>query len=224
MNVQIYFNEEVKDIVFNTEEQNEWQQLAKELGLENQQKLSHQEQSVVPYKWMNTNLINVCTTLCPAKVDVENYDKEPIPLEVMRQLAFAKKENHFDKIQIWYDDKSPDPMLIGTKCQWFNNTKNERGLNYYFDSKEECLAQPENEGNAYATNEKNYLIARWGDENKSFKQLTDMAVERLTIEVNAKLKSDIEKLKAKLSTSKENIQLFLAGELTKSQIDSTSNW
>jgi hypothetical protein len=224
MNVQIYFNEEVQDIVFNTDEQNEWQELAKELGLDNQLGLADGDNSVVPYQWMNTNLTNVCKTLCPSIATVESYDKAPIPLKVMQQLAFVKKENHFEKIDVWYDDKSPDPFLVGTICKWYNEARDKNNNYMKFKTKQECKDHPDNNGKAYSTDEKQYLIARWGDENKSFKQLTAMAAERLNIEVTAKLKTDIESLKAKLAVSKENITLFLAGEKSRNELDTTKNW
>lgn len=219
-NVQIYFNEEVKDIVFNSEQQTEWQKLAKELGLNNQLELSDEDKSVVPYQWMNTNLINICSTLCPTQVLVENYDKEPLPLEVMQQLAFVKRENHFEHVEVWYNDKSPDPFLVGTKCGFYTYTEgNWDGRSETFKTRKEAEKVAHKDSSVYTTNDKKYLIARWGDEKKSFKQLGKDASDRLNVEIVAKLKTDIENLKAKLATSSENIALYLAGEKTRHELD-----
>jgi hypothetical protein len=46
-------------------------------------------------------------------VDYKKYDKSTIPREVLKEIALAEKEQYFEKIKIWYDDASPDPLVVG---------------------------------------------------------------------------------------------------------------
>ena len=46
-------------------------------------------------------------------------------LEVMKQIAFSVKEEHFSTIEIWADDKAPDPLVVGVTCLYY--TYNEDG-------------------------------------------------------------------------------------------------
>ena len=62
---------------------------------------------------MNKKAERVFAILCPEVVSYKKYDKSTIPREVLREIALAEKEQYFDKICIWYDDASPDPVVVG---------------------------------------------------------------------------------------------------------------
>jgi hypothetical protein len=64
--------------------------------------------------WINKRLSNVLTCLCPKKENVEAYAKSPIPLELLGHIKQAEMKGWFEKIEVWYDDRDPDPVLIGT--------------------------------------------------------------------------------------------------------------
>ena len=61
-------------------------------------------------------------------VEIQKFDVMPIPVEILELVALSVKENYFNKISIWYDDKTPDPVCIGqtgyyTQSSWDGNRK-----------------------------------------------------------------------------------------------------
>jgi hypothetical protein len=97
----------------------EWKQLAEELGMEGQLKLitpksgEESDKNPSPYIHMNAKAERVFAILCPEVVDYKKYDKSTIPRDVLREIAMAERLKFFDKICIWYDDASPDPLVVG---------------------------------------------------------------------------------------------------------------
>lgn len=119
MAVEIYLEPELSEMVGSEEVTAEWKQLAEELGMEGQLKLitpkssEESDKNPSPYIHMNKKAENVFAILCPEVVDYKKYDKSTIPREVLKEIALAEKEQFFDKICIWYDDASPDPLVVG---------------------------------------------------------------------------------------------------------------
>ena len=119
MAVEIYLEPELSEMVGSEEVTSEWKQLAEELGMEGQLKLitpkssGENDKNPSPYIHMNKKAENVFAILCPEVVDYKKYDKSTIPREVLKEIALAEKEQFFDKICIWYDDASPDPLVVG---------------------------------------------------------------------------------------------------------------
>lgn len=119
MAVEIYLEPELEEMVGSVEVTEEWKQLAEELGMEGQLKLiapksgEESDKNPSPYIHMNAKAERVFAILCPEVVDYKKYDKSTIPRDVLREIALAEKEKFFDKICIWYDDASPDPLVVG---------------------------------------------------------------------------------------------------------------
>lgn len=119
MAVEIYLEPELQEMVANEEVTAEWKQLAEELGMEGQLKLiapkleGGTDKNPSPYIHMNKKAERVFAVLCPEVVNYKKYDKSTIPREVLREIALAEKEQYFEKICIWYDDASPDPLVVG---------------------------------------------------------------------------------------------------------------
>jgi hypothetical protein len=119
MAVEIYLEPELEEMVGSVEVTEEWKQLAEELGMEGQLKLitpkseGEDNKNPSPYIHMNAKAERVFAILCPEVVDYKKYDKSTIPRQVLREIALAEKEQFFDKICIWYDDASPDPLVVG---------------------------------------------------------------------------------------------------------------
>ena len=119
MAVEIYLEPELEEMVGSVEVTEEWRQLAEELGMEGQLKLiapkleGEENKNPSPYIHMNAKAERVFAILCPEVVDYKKYDKSTIPRQVLREIAIAEKEQFFDKICIWYDDASPDPLVVG---------------------------------------------------------------------------------------------------------------
>jgi hypothetical protein len=119
MAVEIYLEPELEEMVGSVEVTEEWKQLAEELGMEGQLRLitpksgEESDKNPSPYIHMNAKAERVFAILCPEVVDYKKYDKSTIPRDVLREIALAEKEKFFDKICIWYDDASPDPLVVG---------------------------------------------------------------------------------------------------------------
>ena len=119
MAVEIYLEPELEEMVGSPEVTAEWKQLAEELGMEGQLKLiepktsGEENKNPSPYIHMNKKAERVFAILCPEVVAYKKYNKSTVPREVLKEIALAEKEKFFDEIYIWYDDASPDPLVVG---------------------------------------------------------------------------------------------------------------
>lgn len=233
MAVEIYQNTELNDICFEIDALNEWKEIASELGMESQLGIVKNVESPNPYPYMNNSLQRIMETLCPTKVDFKKYDKTPIPLEVMKQLSYSIKENHFKEIQIWYDDKSSDPLAVGYTYQFYpydnnyNRLKDNNKQDVLFNSEKEAKEYCELVGFKYRsiskTNENKYLIARWADVIRPFNELKELAKERIIEKYAATLRNEIEEKQQALKKITDNAILFLNGEISENQLKG-SHW
>lgn len=231
--VEIYFEKELSDIVFEPQSLDEWKSITEELGIKGQIELAEGTKSPIPYPYMNNKMKLVASTLCPTKIDLKEYSKTTIPLEVLRQAKFAIEEKHFGKIQVWYDDKSPDPFLIGIVGEWQGDIRNNSSTtmkiidaagNKTFKNKEDLdkaadelrIAYPDYKGiSSWFYEKEYYLLARWGDHLRDFKELTQMAIDRVIDENSKSLTAEIAKLQEKLKLIRENAPLYIDGILSK---------
>lgn len=183
--VETYIIEETQELIYDNEKLDQWNKLVGELGLTGQTKIVKPEKSPIPFLWMNQALVATFTELCPRKVLVAEYDKTPIPVEALSLVALSVKENYFEKIQVWYNDKNPDPAIVGII----------KGANY--DPK-------------YPTWESGfeyYLLARWSDVKASLVELTERARKLFLLRRSSELeriikryKDDIEELETEANT------------------------
>jgi hypothetical protein len=111
--VQTFIVEESKELIYDSDKIQEWKNKCEELGLSNQLLLAEKDKSPVPFECMNEVQKRVYETLCPAKENYKQYKRTAIPLEVLSLIALAEKEGYFNEIQIWYDNKTPDPIAVG---------------------------------------------------------------------------------------------------------------
>jgi len=111
--VEMFYVEENKELIHDQEQIDKWKELVQNLGLEGQADLSREGRNPIPFMNMDTITERVYSVLCPMKVEIEKYGKTAIPVQVLGAVALCKKERYFEKIQIWYDDKSPDPVCVG---------------------------------------------------------------------------------------------------------------
>lgn len=228
MAVQIFQNEELNNLLFEVEALNEWKDLAQEMGMESQLEISRGKESPNPYPYMNTGIKIIMETLCPTKVGFKEYNKTPIPLEVMRQLHFSIKENHFKHIEIWYDDKTPDPLAVGYTYQFYcydrsyKHLQNEKNKDVLFETEKEARDYCNVIGfDCYGVakkDENKYLIARWADVLRPFNELKELAKERIIEKYGATLKVEIEEKQQALNKLIDNAILFLNGEITENQL------
>jgi hypothetical protein len=228
MAVQIYQNEELNDIMFQVEALDEWKELANELGMDSQLEFIRKAESPIPYPYINMSMRTIFKTLCPTNVNFKKYSKTPIPLEVMKQIGFSVKESHFTKIEVWYDDKSPDPFAIGIVEKWYaynkqyNHLKGADNKDLLFDSQEQAKNYAETVGfDCYGvsiSSTDRYLIARWADEIRPINELKELAKERLLEKFGAELRVEIEEKTQALKKLIDNVVLYLNAEISEGQL------
>lgn len=179
--VETYLIEETVGLIYDNEQLERWNSHVKDLGLTGQQTLSKPEKSPIPFMHMKQTIISVFETLCPRKVDVSVYDKTPIPVEVLELIALSKREQYFEKIQIWFDDKDPDPACIGINPNGWYVSYDTKKEDYTRRTKQEAeqLAQ-ETGGKAtpFSWDNNHYLIGRWADVKRPIDELKDLAKKR----------------------------------------------
>jgi hypothetical protein len=177
--VQTFVVEESKELIYDNDKLQEWKEKCELLGLDKQIALTTKQASPIPFEVMNTVSRRVYETICPTKVRYAEYGKTAIPLEVLSLIHLSENESYFKEIQIWYDDKSPDPLAVGikqkSKYEWDNEL---------------------------------YLIARWGDALRPFDELKKMAVKIYTATTKLTLKKKISDAQHKLENLELNTQLY----------------
>ena len=136
MEVKIYREPENESIIIDDEALSEYHALTKKLGLKNEV----QEKVPSVYIPINSAMSTLLKALCPNTENVEDYNKSTIPLEVLKELDFAKSNEMYEGYEVWHAQNDPDPLLIGWK-----------------------YLNEEDRKNQYSWNKKYYLIARWGD-------------------------------------------------------------
>ena len=230
MTIQSFRNAELNNVILDLGDQDEWKQLAAEMGLDKQMEFVQQAKSPLPYPYMNQSMQNIFITLCPTKVNFKEYSKTPMPLEVMRELAFCKSEGYFNEIKIWYDDKTPDPIAVGTCtrfCASYYKTEEEKAKGSYlnrestpydFTSREQAKDYVETMGfvfNDTSTQTNEYLIARWADELRPIEELKALALDRLKDKYMSEWNKAIKELQSKINTAAETLNLYLMGEISE---------
>jgi len=230
MTIQTFRNAELDNVILEIGDQDEWKQLAAEMGLDKQMEFVQQAKSPLPYPYMNQSMQNIFGTLCGTKTDFKDYSKTPMPLEVMRELAFCKTEKYFTTIKIWYDDKTPDPIAVGTSVRYsasYYKTQEDKDRSSYHDrestpydftSKEQAKDYVETMGfvfNDFNTQTNDYLITRWADELRPMEELKKLALERLQDKYVSEWNKAIKELQTKVTTAKETLNLFLLGEISE---------
>lgn len=161
----------------------QWFEIASELGLTNQ--LLHadrsEEKKAPPYMHVDAKTGRIIMTLCPVQVEYANYKASTIPLDVLKEIAKCEKNGWYSKICICYDDKSPDPFVLGFT---HNESKWQRDI---------------------------HLIARWGAELIPFEMLEQKAIERLRSTALRALKELEFKAKSAIEDVDSYIQMQLSG-------------
>jgi hypothetical protein len=230
MTIQSFKNAELNNVILDLGDQDEWKELAAQMGLNKQLEFVQQAKSPLPYPYMNQSMQNIFATLCPTKIEFKEYSKTPIPLEVIRELAFCVGENYFNSIQIWYDDKTPDPIAVGKSTRYsasYYKTQEakDRGswsdrtsTPYDFTSKEQAKDYVETMGyvfNDYNQQTDEYLIARWADELRPMEELKALALDRLKDKYLTEWSKAIKELQSKVNTAAETLNLYLLGEISE---------
>ena len=147
---EIFIEPELQELE-QTEQALEWFEICTELGLEKQLKTADksEEKKAPPYMAIDPKTSHIIRTLCPRVVEYKKYSASTIPLDVLREIQKVEKNGWYAQIQICYDDKSPDPFVIGLA---HGDSNWDRAI---------------------------HLIARWGGELLPFELLEEKAVARM---------------------------------------------
>jgi sulfur carrier protein ThiS len=175
----------------------QYHDLVAELGLSGQENvIIDTNKAPVPYKWLNAQQMNVVGTLCPRRVDYKDYSLEPLPIEVLEQIKKCVENGYFHTMKIYYTDVDPDPFLIGFLGGYYyknNSYKNEDKI--MIESVEDFKNKPKN---SFISDEKPYAIARWGDEKRTWEELTEKAreawIKQESVEANRAIRDAQRKL------------------------------
>lgn len=194
--VETFVIEETASLIYDNEQLERWNSLVSNLGLKGQTKIVKPEKSPIPFMFIKTGMKNVFETLCPRKVDVKDYDITPIPVEILDLVALSKKEKYFQKIEIWYDDKNPDPLCVGTTCSYYGY----RNGSWSSDDvvKKETKKEVKDiigDYSVYETDVKLYLLGKWADVKHSFDELKEMATKRYISEKGNEYRKQIKEAK-----------------------------
>ena len=184
--VETFLTEETVDLIYDNEQLDKWNAYVEELGLQGQTKIIKKEKSPIPFMHLKTSYVNICRTLCPAEIDIKNYNISPIPVEILDLVSLSIKEKYFDKILVWYDDKSPDPFVVGMNHTSYYSHKDDGGLDKSFSTYEQALEHQHENGwfkrEPYGIGNTYYLIGKWADVKRSWSELKQMATERFIAE------------------------------------------
>lgn len=167
--VETFLIEETVDLLHDNDQLDKWNERVEELGLIGQKTIIKKDKSPIPFMWMNNSLLATFEILCPTKVDVDKYDKTPIPVEILDLISLSNNEGHLDLIEVWYNEKSPDPVCIGYKFD--PKTKDDLWYKKYQAQK--------------------YLIGRWADVKASLDSLVGRAKKMFIHAESIRLKQQI---------------------------------
>jgi len=183
MNVESYLVKETQELVVDAKSLDKWKAQCEKLEMEGQLSLvNKKDASPIPFRTMTVQENHVYEVLLPQRDSYREYDKQPIPLEVLSLIALAEKENYFKEIQIWSDYDQPDPVVVG--------------IVYPDDS---------------TWNKTRYIIARWGEELDSMVILVKKAIAKEKAKRTAQLKDKITKCTAQLENIEDQLESHFNG-------------
>jgi hypothetical protein len=166
---QIFIQEDNKVLIYDNDQLDEFKSLVNELGLRCNN-VKDADKSPIPYMWLDEATIRAFKLICPRVDLIEKYQLE-IPLEILRNVKLSKTENYFDSIEIWSNQKDPDPFAIGV-----------------------VFKDQESREKGYTWNSQKYLIGRWSAENKTIPELFERALKIASERIENYCASEIAKL------------------------------
>ena len=153
--VETFLSNETVELIYDNEQLEKWNKM---VDLKGQTQIAQKEASPVPFLHMKQTLVKTFEELCPRKVDFKDYSVSPIPVEILDLLSLSVNEKYFDKIQIWYDEKTPDPVAVGLR--YSNESDRLKGYTWTMEK---------------------YLIGKWGDVKRPFSELIELAKARFLV-------------------------------------------
>ena len=194
MYCEIFFRDDVKDIIFDPEVQTSYLTQAK-----------NEQKKLIPFLPLKKTMQEVFSVLCPVKVKESDYPYM-VPKQALDAISFAETLPWIEKVEIWYDDITPDPVAIATEIAWYIDIDGKKQDGHGpFKSKAEAeqFIMEHKLQNAkpyhYGWSAHKYIIAKWGDEEKyDFEQLKQRAKERFIAQEKARLIKEKARIEAEL--------------------------
>ena len=174
--IETFYVSETVNLIHDNEALTKWNEKVEELKLSGQKEVVKEDKSPIPFLWMNSAIVSTFETLCPTKIDIKKYDKTPIPVELLEVVSLCVKEDYFDCIKVWYNEKQKDPVIVGYVAK-----KGEKKEDWQF----EYYGQK-------------YLIGRWADVKASLDQLIERAKKVFIQSETFDLKREIKDRQRKL--------------------------
>lgn len=192
--VETFFVEETQELIHDNEQLAKWNNLVAELELKGQSEVIKDDKSPIPFLWMNSAIVNAFSVLCPTKVKVEDYNKTPIPVQILELVSLCKKEGYFDVIKVWYNEKDKDPVVVG----YANEPSDSKygGQDWHIER--------------YA---QKYLIGRWADVKASLDQLVDRAKKVFTHSETIRLKKEIRDRQRQIEDLESEVERNFGGAM-----------
>jgi hypothetical protein len=198
MEIKIYREPENEALILDENQLAEYHELTAELGL---QTVEQQEQKVPNvYAFLNTAMTKQLHAICPKHVDVQDYKKSTIPVEVLKVLKFAKANKMYEGYEIWYNDVDPDPLLIG----WNFSSDNAREKQYSWQKDR-------------------FLMARWGDCAMELPELLQLGFDKLKQELIDKAKQAISTCTSVINDPEIYVRKILSEQATSIDLTTTSS-
>lgn len=192
--VETFFVEETINLIHDNDALQKWNERVEELGLEGQKAVVVQDKSPIPFLWMNSAIVATFEILCPTKVDISGYNKTPIPVELLETVSLCMKENYFDMIKVWYNEKQKDPVIVG------------------YHMKDTSSAHSSSEWYRESYSDK-YLIGRWADVKASLDQLVDRAKKFFFQSETIRLKKEVRERQRELEDLESTIDNKFGGAM-----------
>ena len=226
MEVQVYRDKDLEELIHSNEALDEWNKIVKELGLSGQKETVSNGKSPIPYPVMTSMHKNIISTICPRHCRVEEFNSVPIPVKVLREISLCRTEKYFNEVRIHYSEHDPDPFVVGIKCTYKvwdgNHYKGEEdGSEIKTRERAEEIAKNLNRKPSDISENivKEYIIARFGPEKKSWKELKEDARQIILSDLKYKLM----RKKDEVIKSIENLELattsFLEGKISKYELE-----
>lgn len=196
--VEVFIEPELQELEHPTVAQ-EWFEICSELGLQSQLRLADrsEDKKAPPYMYVDPKTGAIIKTLCPVQIEYKKYKASTIPLDVLKEIHKCEKNNWYREIAICYDDKSPDPFVVGfthDSDKWRSDI---------------------------------HLIARWGNELLPFEQLEHKALERVKAGATAAARELKQKMDTALENMDEFAKDLLNGTAIPQfsySLDSIRKW
>lgn len=174
MQVETYECDEIKDET--PEMSEEALRLIEELDLDGQRQITAKPDGGakrMPYREMTAEERFVFVHICPQQTPLAHYAATPIPVRVLQVAAHAKPL--FDRIIVWHPRTAtePDPVLVGVN------------------------------GAEYSSDQKTYILARWGEVLEEMPALRRIALAKWREATVAKLKGIAAEITSAINWSQE---------------------